>query len=206
MKIYNFSLNIQKITDETDVEKIIESIIDNELSQFQDIDREDLKQTIVLIAERDVMDGEQPYLEKDKIYVSDFFGRHGLFVEALEVEDNPWVTEENLKELPEGDFRHYKIVISNRSGKSCHIYTTTTPDPDPILILEYCSVMFKFYEICEQDFYEWYKYVGSSDEEKAEHRFEWIRSNSKDLMKFFGQEWYREFVYGTDTTCHWPRY
>lgn len=205
MKIFSFSLNIERITDETDLEKVVESVIKEEVARLKEIPPEDLKSAITLIGHRDIMDGEREYLEKEKITIDQFLGRHGFSVDRDIVDENPWVSDQFLTSIDFGEFIHSKLTVSNRAGGSFEIFVTTNPIADPTLIFEYVSVLSKFYELCNRDFDTWHAQTNIKDLELAEHRFEWIKYNADGMKKFLGDKWYYEFIHGIDMSADWPR-
>lgn len=206
MKIFTFSLNIQKITAETDIDKVLDSVIDEEVARIKEITKEDLKQAITLIGHRDVMDGERPYLDKEKISIPQFIARHGFSIDETQVKINPWVSEEFLQEMNIGEYVHLKLVIKNRQNSSFTMVVTTNPEAQTSLILEYISVLCKFYEMCDRDYNKWNQQTRIKDDEGSEHRFQWIKFNADGLRKFLGSNWYYEFLHGIERTQDWPNY
>jgi len=152
------------------------------------------------------MDGEQEYLSKDRITIKEFLGRHGFTLDHEEVQENPWVTDEFLSEMNFGDFIHSRLTLKNRNNGKFVVHVTTNPEAEPMLILEYVSVLSRFYELCGRDFQVWHSQTRIKDVEGAEHRFEWIKYNADGVKRFLGDKWYHEFIHGIEKTCDWSNY
>jgi len=206
MKIYTFSLNIQRITTETDLQKVVDSLMKEEVVKLQDVPPEYLRQALTLIGQRDVMAGEEVYLNKDRITMKDFLGRHGLTLDHEESDENPWVTDEFLSEMGMDEFIHSKLTIRNRNNGKFIVHATTNPEAEPLLILEYVSVLSRFYELCDRDFETWHTQTRIRDLEGAEHRFQWIKYNADGMKNFLSAKWYYEFIHGIEKSRDWSSY